>query len=251
MCRRDGGCAATIRRPCFSFKNPHKVSLKLSSSFSVLLPIPFQITLKRYNGRIERLAAMGIRRQLAYDLISGNEERNYRLSGRSTLQCLATVPVVGLQNYIRPYNFLIEPGPLTYFSRYEIGSAPLRNAQLANAIKHDGLLEDQRYTVFKILANSGFEQIECRRNQRCYILLVAWIVTTWLAFGSLLVGSCFIPQTTWVSMCIYAIFVGWSISVRLIERSKLKPASVSENSVTNPQSPDAVSILGRKNSACV
>ena len=83
-------------------------------------------------------------------LIGEGEELSYRLSQRSLMQCLALGSVVGLQNYVRSYDLLLEPGSLTYFSPYGCKNAPLRNMQLSNATKHEQLLEDQKYTVYSI-----------------------------------------------------------------------------------------------------
>lgn len=181
-------------------------------------------------------------------LISEDEERNYRLSRRSLLQCLTAAPVVGLQNYVRSYDLLLEPSTETYFSPYGVKSAPLRNIRLANALKHNKLLEDKRYTVLSIPAT--------RREQDCTsrsaeILIACWTGTTWLLIAGLLVAIHEVPGTTWVSYATCAAFTGWSVILRLIEYVNVVPAPAERPNVHEPDAPDAVFIMGRNNSAFV
>jgi hypothetical protein len=181
-------------------------------------------------------------------LISEDEERNYRLSRRSILQCLATAPVVGLQNYVRSYDLLLEPSKETYFSPYGVKSAPLRNIRLANAIKHNKLLEDQRYTVFKIPTNRNTQKLASRRF-RTFVML--WTAFTWIFFAGLLVAIYYIPGTTWVSYATCSAFTGWSIILRLVEYFNVIPATDGREQVNDPDGHDAVFIMGRNNSAFV
>jgi hypothetical protein len=184
-------------------------------------------------------------------LISEDEERNYRLSRRSFVQCLATIPVVGLQNYIRSYNFLFEPENLAYFSPYGVKNAPLRNARLANAIKHEGLLQDHRYTVFKIPPKSDLPTRTYRKSSKSDIFLLLWVTATWIFFAGLLVASRLIPRMTWVSTTTCAVFTSWSMLLRFIEYAHVQPAAVGKDTVTDSALPDAIFILGRNNSAFV
>jgi hypothetical protein len=118
-------------------------------------------------------------------LISEDEERNYRLSRRSLLQCLVAAPVVGLQNYVRSYSMLLDTSAETYFSPYGVKSAPLRNIQLSNAIKINKLLEDGKYTVFEISTDSAHLK---RANKRSRTLLAIRTASTWILFAGLIVG---------------------------------------------------------------
>ena len=161
-------------------------------------------------------------------LISEDEERNYRLSRRSLIHCLAAVPVVGLQNYVRSYDLLLESSAYTYFSPYGVKSAPLRNTQLANAIKHGGLLEDGKYTVYEITSGLRTRRLVRGMDSKYRIILVSWIVTTWILFAGLLVAIFFVPQTTWISIVTCTIFTGWSILLRLIEYFNVIPAPSNE-----------------------
>ncbi|KAH7086803.1 hypothetical protein FB567DRAFT_526268 [Paraphoma chrysanthemicola] len=181
-------------------------------------------------------------------LISEEEERNYRLSRRSLLQCLTAAPVVGLQNYVRSYDLLLEPSKETYFSPYGVKSAPLRNIRLANALKHDKLLEDQKYTVLRIPTSRTSQD---RASQKSRMLIALWTGATWLLFAGLLVAIYKTPGTTWVSYATCAAFTGWSIILRLVEYVNVIPAAVARSEVNDPDELDAVFIMGRSNSAFV
>ncbi|KAL5118904.1 hypothetical protein ACEQ8H_003227 [Pleosporales sp. CAS-2024a] len=181
-------------------------------------------------------------------LISEDEERNYRLSQRSLLQCLSAAPVVGLQNYVRSYELLLEPSTETYFSPYGVKSAPLRNIQLANALKHNKILEDNRYTVLSI-PEKRKEQDRASRSSE--ILIACWTGTTWLLIAGLLVAIFKVPGTTWVSYATCGTLTGWSIILRLIEYFNVYPARTKRSNVDDPDSNDAVFVIGRNNSAFV
>jgi hypothetical protein len=179
-------------------------------------------------------------------LISEDEERNYRLSRRSLLQCITAAPVVGLQNYVRSYDLLLEPSKEAYFSPYGVKSAPLRNFQLANALKHNKCLEDGRYTVLSIPTNRTLQD---RASAKCRMHIALWTAATWLLFAALLVAIYKVPGTTWVSYATCGAFTGWSIILRLVEYVNVIPAKVDE--VDDPNAFDAMFIMGRSNSAFV
>lgn len=181
-------------------------------------------------------------------LVGEDEERNYRLSQRTFLQCLATAPVVGLQNYIRSYDLLLETSTETYFSPYGVKNAPLRNMQLANAMRHNKLLEDQRYTVYRVPpTNTSIKPA----SKRCEVLLAVWTIATWILFAGLLVAICLVPGTTWVSIATCTLFTAWSVILRLVEHFNVVPATSTRDNINNPDGQDAVYILGRSNSAFV
>ncbi|CAN9079722.1 unnamed protein product [Alternaria alternata] len=181
-------------------------------------------------------------------LISEDEERNYRLSRRSLLQCLVAAPVVGLQNYVRSYDMLLDTSAETYFSPYGVKSAPLRNIQLSNALKINKLLEDGRYTVYNIPTNSAKSKSVNRKSQT---FLALWTCATWAFFAGLIFGICKSNQTTWVSLATCTTFTGWSIIIRLIEYVNVVPSTSGQDHVNDPNALDAVFIMGRSNSAFV
>lgn len=180
-------------------------------------------------------------------LIGEEEELKYRLSRRSWLQCIAAAPVVGLQNYVRSYDLLLETGPLPYFTPYGVKSAPLRNTQLTNAIRIRGLLEDGQYAVYKIPANSHPGPLGTGNS----ILLLAWITFTWIFFGGLIAFLVLVPNRTWVGIASCASLTGWSILLRLVEFANVRPASVKTTNITDAAGHDAVFIMGRDNSGFV
>lgn len=185
-------------------------------------------------------------------LIREGEELNYRLSQRSLVECLALVPVVGLQNYMCTYDSLSEPGSLTYFSPYGVKSAPLRNIQLSNAIKSGKLLEDKKYNVFRIPGNAEYLNRDSIINARRYQLRVyIWVALTWLLFTGVLVFLVLAPNTTWVGKATCGSFTAWSIVLRVVEYLNVGPALAERENVQDPEKPDAIFILGRDNSAFV
>jgi len=177
-------------------------------------------------------------------LIGEDEELKYRLSRRSLLRCIAAAPIVGFQNYLR---LLFETRPLTYFSPYSCKSAPLRNTHLTNAIRLRGLLEDKRYTVYRIPVHSRPGCLGVGNS----ILLVSWIATTWLFLAGLIIFLVLAPNTTWVGAASCASLTGWCIFLRLVEFANIRPAPVNVTNVTDSKGPDAVFIMGRDNSAFV
>jgi hypothetical protein len=180
-------------------------------------------------------------------LIGESDQLNYRLSQRSLLApCLVMVPVVGLQNYVRSYDLLLDPSSLNYYSPYDVKGAPLRNIQLATALKGAKLLEDKMYSVYRI--NPDGNQKELRK---LYVLQVSWVAGTWLLFGGLLAFCLLVPDTTWISLASCVGFTGWSILLRLMEYFNVMPSQVAPGSVTDADKEDAAFIMGRDNSAFV
>ena len=175
-------------------------------------------------------------------LIGEQLELQYRLSRRSLWQCISAAPVVGLQNYIRSYDLLLEPGSLTYSNPYGCAKAPLRNVQLENAIKLNNLLEDTNFNVYTIPP----QKPPCNRYN---IILNVWSAVTWLIYGGILAFAILAPHTTWIGIANVTILTGWSIIVRVIEYFNVVPSKAKK--VNKPGDPDAIYILGRDNSGFV
>ncbi|KAF3015239.1 hypothetical protein E8E14_000113 [Neopestalotiopsis sp. 37M] len=176
-------------------------------------------------------------------LVSESEELKYRLSGRDLVQALCATPVSGIQTYLKSYDILLEPTSYTYFSPYGCKSAPLRNTALDNAIKRCGLLEDGKCTYFRVHP--------AQRSAKIDHLKLIWAAFTWVCMGGLLLACRMAPKTTWIGLTNCVAFTGWSIILRVIEYVMVKPAIESESTVTRSDSPDAVFILGRNNSALI
>lgn len=143
---------------------------------------------------------------------------------------------------------LLDTSAETYFSPYGVKTAPLRNIQLSNALKIDNLLEDGRYTVFQLPANTTVSK---RANKSCQALLVVWTAITWILFAGLILGIIKYYVATWVSLATCTAFTGWSILVRLIEYVNVVPSTSNEDHVNDPDALDAVFIMGRSHSAFV
>ncbi|KAM7212347.1 hypothetical protein V8F06_012283 [Rhypophila decipiens] len=189
-------------------------------------------------------------------LIGENEEMSYRLSQRSFLQCIAAAPVTGLQNYLSSYDVLADPSTIfEYFSPYGCKTAPFRNISLTNAIRHAKLLEDGKFTVFRVPPRSKFSAKRNRNNTidmgKYQNLLVAWVSFTWLALGGILAFTILLPDATWIGLANVVALTGWSIILRLIEYFNVRPANLSSENIHEPDAPDAIFIMGRANSAFV
>jgi hypothetical protein len=181
-------------------------------------------------------------------LVGEDEEMNYRLSQRSLLECAAAAPVIGLQTYIRSYTLLHEiNGSETYFSPYGCKAAPLRNPRLKNAIEVHKLLEDGRYSAYKIPTSSNRRHRDGHLTA-CHIVMWLWFLFTWIFFGSIL-ALLLLKESTWIGFANSSILSGWSIIVRLIEYHRVRPAPGS--ATTRPDDPDAIFILGRSRSGFV
>ncbi|KFY27038.1 hypothetical protein V491_01069 [Pseudogymnoascus sp. VKM F-3775] len=176
-------------------------------------------------------------------LVNEGEELRYRLSYQHLVQAVAAAPVVGLQTHLRSYDFPLDPGSLTYVSPYGCKAAPLRNPQLENAIRLNGLLNDGVYSVFEFLPVS---KIRSRM-----ILMVLWATFTWIFFGGLIVFLVLRPDATWIGFYICVVMTAWSIILRVIEFSRVKPAIINEDNVTSPDEDVAMFILGRNHSAFI
>lgn len=178
-------------------------------------------------------------------LVSEAEEESYRLSQPSWPQCLATLPVVGLQTYLQSYDFLLHAAKLSYFSPYGVKSAPLRYMRLSNAISNGRWLEDSRFSVFKIPKT---HQPAARKYR---LLVILWLLLTWIMFSGVLVFTIIGPNTTWIGVTNCTAFTGWSVILRIIERLNIRPAEIDHSKTAGPENPDAIFILGRRNSAFV
>ncbi|KAK6081238.1 hypothetical protein SCUP234_04891 [Seiridium cupressi] len=176
-------------------------------------------------------------------LISESEELKYRLAGRNLMEALCAAPVAGIQTYLRSYDILLEPSSYSYFSPYGCKSAPLRNLALDNAIKKGGLFENGKCTYLKIPHHHRGSQTE--------LLKLAWAAFTWACMIGLFVTCQLAPNISWIGLTNCLVYAVWSILLRVIEFVLVRPAPETESSITRPDAPDAVFILGRSNSALV
>ena len=151
-------------------------------------------------------------------LIGEAEESKYRLMERSLLECLSPAPVAGLQCYIRSYKWLFDYSKLTYISPLGCKSAPLRNMRLAKAIEAENLLDDSKTIVYRIPPSS-----DTRRWTSCRIMMAAWLVVSWAVFLGLLLLLFQLSVVTWIGQTDCICLCAWSILLRLIENSCVRP----------------------------
>lgn len=83
------------------------------------------------------------------------------------------------------------------------------------------------------------------------ILMVLWATFTWIFFGGLIVFLILRPDATWIGFYICVVMTAWSIILRVIEFSRVKPAIINEDNVTSPDEDVAMFILGRNHSAFI
>ncbi|KAF3405486.1 hypothetical protein DPV78_002695 [Talaromyces pinophilus] len=183
-------------------------------------------------------------------LIGESEEQKYRLARRSLLESLAAAPVSGLQGYLRSYEFLLDLGCFEYFSPYGCKKAPLRNMQFENAVRKGRLLEDHRYTCFQIPAQPRGSRKSGRATSDEY-LLYCWVLSTWTIFAGIMVFCAVSPWTTWVGFATCSVLTLWSIILRLMEWALVIPSSMNMSEIADPNSTDAIFILGRGASGLV
>lgn len=183
-------------------------------------------------------------------LLGEAEEERYRLGQPSLLQCLVAVPVVAMQSYIRSYDFLLHAAKFEYFSPYGVKTAPLRYMRLSNAIENSCLLQDGSYHVYRIPSSDDHPPIQAKAF-RHFIYTAVWTLTTWALFAAIIAYCICVSGTTWIGLANCAGLTGWSAILRLIEWYNLERAPIDEAKVTAPADPDAVFVLGRRNSAFV
>lgn len=180
-------------------------------------------------------------------LVGENEEHRYRLSQRCLTQSIAAAPVVGLQNYMRSYDMLLELSSLTYTSPSACKTAPLRNMRLENTIRLKGLLKDGQYNCYRVVPDTTSKSWFSARHTRIRL----WAIFTWLVFGAIMTALVLMHQTTWIGFSTCLTMTAWSIIVRVIENFRIEPKRSNDTQVNNPTSDDQIFILGRDNSAFV
>ncbi|KAI6772980.1 hypothetical protein HG530_003938 [Fusarium avenaceum] len=178
-------------------------------------------------------------------LISETDEQEYRLAGRSLIEAFAAAPVSGVQNYLRSYDMLLNHSHLSYFSPYGCKTAPLRNMKLHNLIVQKSLLKDHKFTLLKVPS---------RKPARSFVVearLWGWVIFTWVAFLSTLVGFITSGKITRIGLVSCSGLVLWSIILRTIEHFNIQPCFVPTKDISGPHRPGAAIFLGRSNSGII
>jgi len=181
-------------------------------------------------------------------LIGEPEELRYRLAGRSLLECLVAAPAAGLQSYLKSYEVLLDHSHATYFSPYGCKTAPLRNMKLDNAIRHEGLLEDRNFNIYRI---SSSKTPGSRGKQTWTWILALWTAFTWLVFLAILLSCSIFSRATWIGFSSCVTFTGWSLVLRLVEYHMVHKPLAKVSLINGPNREDAVVLLGRGNSALI
>ncbi|KAK6531828.1 hypothetical protein TWF694_002993 [Orbilia ellipsospora] len=177
-------------------------------------------------------------------LVGEGEEYNYRLMRRSVLECFAAAPIAGIQSYIHSTSSLAEATGLTYFSPSGMKSAPLRNMRLMRSIHQKSLLRDGNCNVYEI----PVEPVPQRRINFSRLGMATWVLFTWSCLIGVFLAISRTEKLTWIGYTNVFGFVGCSIFLRLLDRYCMV---VVEQETTDPDSDDAIFILGRRNSCFV
>ncbi|KAL9109506.1 MAG: hypothetical protein Q9227_005841 [Pyrenula ochraceoflavens] len=176
-------------------------------------------------------------------LLGETEEQNYRMMRRTFTESIAAAPVAGLQNYLRSNYALYEATGMTYLSPFGGKSAPLRNMRTSRTISHLKLLKHSGCTVYRIKRRedkAGLSQIHWQTQ--------AWVLTTWICFAAIMSVLCYVKTSTWIGISACAVFTGWSIVLRLLEREFIE---TSKNKPSQSKKSDAIVFMGPRNSCLI
>lgn len=176
-------------------------------------------------------------------LLGEAEETRCRLAGRSLLEAVVAAPAAGIQCYLKSYEVFLTQSDINYFSPYGCKSAPLRNMALDNVIRQRGLLQNGRYTTFRVQPGPMITTT--------WVLRVAWMAATWLAVFAMAFICVRPAKVTWVGLSTCIVFTMWSIIIRLIDYALAFTPPVGSVPVHSPSDQDAVIIFGRSNSAFI
>ena len=153
------------------------------------------------------------------DLLGEQEEVNYRLMNRSLYQCLAAVPVAGLQSYMRSHKNIIHHNasvPLVYRSPYGCKTADLTDYKLHHIIAVRELLDDSKVLIYHV-SGDGHEN---RLGSPC-LKLMSWIILSRIVSGLILWWTAvFVSRglCSWVRMSNCVVHVASSTAVQSIDR---------------------------------
>ena len=174
-------------------------------------------------------------------LLGEDEEKQYRLMQRSIPECISAAPVAGLQSYLRSFSTFTELSKREYLAPYSRRSKQLRNLRLDRSITLRRCLKDGHFCGYRVTPNDTG-----KRSGRMLYLQWLWGVSTWLLVAAILGLTYVFGQMTWIGLSACAALVGWSIFIRLAESYclKLKP----HTEVSDKEKPDAMVLLGRRNS---
>ncbi|KAI0152976.1 hypothetical protein GGR57DRAFT_468485 [Xylariaceae sp. FL1272] len=176
-------------------------------------------------------------------LLSESEELSFRRAKKRLPDVLSLAPVSGLQAYLRSYNTLIDVEDRYYVSPYGRKTAPLRNIRVAQMIEKRSMLADGQVRTYEI-------QDLPSPNRACrWAAIASWSIAlfSWIVFA-VLVFAAFWTSCTWIGKSNLFAFAGWSVYLRGLDAISFVPA---QNKSTDPQDPDAVIFLGRRNSAFI
>lgn len=173
-------------------------------------------------------------------LLGEDYEFRYRLMRRGLAENLSIAPVAGLQNYLRSYSELSEATGIEYISPFGCKKASLRNMRLAKVISQKDLLQNGRFTVYRLPngeAGTGGK------------IISAWTLTTYVIFIAIVIGlRAAIPNPSWIGSVSCGVLSLWSMTLRLLEPCCVQTVG---KSAASPDDEDAAIILGRRDSCVV
>ena len=169
---------------------------------------------------------------------------------RCILECIVAAPVAGLQSYLTSFAKIFSAQGQQYRSPIGCKSAPLRNMRLDQMIEMQNLLDDGRYSVYKVRSpmNDDATSYQDMRSTLWFSLLFLWVFASWCLFAGIILAVYLGSATTWIGTASCVSLTAVSVSVRLLENRCLEFSAMSPS---NPHAYDAVIFLGRRNSCLV
>lgn len=177
-------------------------------------------------------------------LLGEAEEVNFRHMRRSIIECICAAPVAGLQSYLKSPESIFDVTGMAYFSPYGCKSAPLRDMQLNHCLQLQRLLRDGQYSVYTIQTSTP--KWYSHRNMDIPSICLA--TCSWIIFSAIIVFLHLVDSGSWIGLASCIFFSGYSMFLKLAEKFYAEPARIFP---ANPDAPDAIYILGRRNSAFV
>ena len=179
-------------------------------------------------------------------LVGDQQETDYRMMQRSTIECLATAPVAGMQSYLRSFSQLTDANGPELLNPYGCTRKPLRNMKLWHTIKTRRLLESGKCKVFRVprLSKDG-QEVQYRKIP---VWLAGRTACTWLLCCVIVTSVYLSEETTWIGTSSSISIIIGSIAIRIAENCCLE---VKTTPHANPNAPGAVILLGPRNSCLI
>ncbi|KAI0888963.1 uncharacterized protein GGS22DRAFT_65405 [Annulohypoxylon maeteangense] len=180
-------------------------------------------------------------------LLGEHEEVKFRHMRRSLLECFCSVPVAGLQSYLKKPDSVFNATGLQYTSPYGSKTALLRNMKLNYCLESKELLNDGNYAVFSI-PHDGEGQGAQKSIFPLDLATACLSLLSWVSTAGIITFLCLYEGASWIGLAGCLILSIYSIILKVAERIYAQPADLVTSGVDDI---DAIYILGRRNSCFV